>query len=308
MPTKLLGLDPWADITRQLERSPRPAVLAAIAYVGRAAPAVLPLREGDILVCNASDAALADGATSVEALQEFASAGVEIHNWPWLHAKVVVSGRTAWVGSANASQRSKEMLYEAVVRSSDPEVVADASAFVSLVCERAELLDGDALQALSDRRPPVRARQFPPTGSGEAPLHLPTNLTALDLWMYEYEDFSPEQEVAFKRSRAEAARLQRLNAGKALIEAIAWQGKAPRPGTWVCWMDDTHVWSPRYVLDALGDPGKRLLWMCQLQRVKRTVPRATFERAAANLGLRVRTEGGRLQGADLTPLTDLFRR
>jgi hypothetical protein len=308
MPTKFLGLDPWAEITRQLERPSRPAVLAAVAYIGRTAPTVLPLRHGDVLVCNASEAARADGATSVEALQVYQQAGVEIRNWPWLHAKVIVSGGTSWIGSANASQRSKTQLYEAVVRSSDRDVVADARAFITLLCDRSELLGDEELRALEGRRPRIGARQFPPSASGKAPLGLPTELTQLDLWAYEYEDFSPEQEATFERSRAEAARIQRLTTGHALIEAIAWQGRAPKQGTWVCWMDHDHVWSPRFVLDALGDPGRRLLWMCQLHRVKQTVPRATFESAAAKLGLRIPAEGGRLRGADLTPLTDLFRR
>src|SRR5690349_3768300 len=95
---------PWAAITAECaKQGPR---AAAIAYVGSAAPQMLPLAAGDTLVANAGTAALLSHATDPAALRAFINRGVAVYSIANLHSKVIATRRSAVVGSANASGRS----------------------------------------------------------------------------------------------------------------------------------------------------------------------------------------------------------
>ncbi|MFJ4109093.1 phospholipase D-like domain-containing protein [Oerskovia enterophila] len=107
-------------------------VRAAIAYVGREAPELLPLGAGDTLVFDGSDESLAGGTTNPAALQVLFDRGVILVSVARLHAKVIVAGseeageRKTLVGSANASERSRTSLREAALLTDDVEVAAQA--------------------------------------------------------------------------------------------------------------------------------------------------------------------------------------
>lgn len=119
----------WPRINESV-RSQSKQVIAAVAYVGIDAPDLLPLRRGDLLVCNASKAAIKQGSTSALALEKFSSRGVLIFSQPRLHGKVVCLSKRAFVGSANVSSRSKNDLYEAVIETTNKKLVASARKFV----------------------------------------------------------------------------------------------------------------------------------------------------------------------------------
>jgi phosphatidylserine/phosphatidylglycerophosphate/cardiolipin synthase-like enzyme len=104
-------------------------ILAAVAYVSDTDG--LSLSKGDLLICDASEKSALAGATRRDALQKFFSKGVRIWSVPYLHAKVVIAGDTAIVGSANWSANSEANLIEASICSRDPKVVAAATAFVN---------------------------------------------------------------------------------------------------------------------------------------------------------------------------------
>lgn len=118
----------WPEITKACRtKGPR---LAAIAYVGVHAPDLLPLRRGDVLVCDASDGVLLGRGTSPEALQAFLDRGVRVLSYGGLHAKVLVTSSVAVIGSANASHHST-VIDEAVVVTDSPAVMAKARAFIN---------------------------------------------------------------------------------------------------------------------------------------------------------------------------------
>jgi hypothetical protein len=101
---EMAGGQVWPTITKVCQgRGPR---MAAIAYLGWQAPQLLPLKKGDVLVVNVSDAALLTHATSPEALRTYVDAGVQVSSVPSLHAKVLVTATKAVIGSANASSHS----------------------------------------------------------------------------------------------------------------------------------------------------------------------------------------------------------
>lgn len=132
MGTSFHGPNPWPHITRAIRtRGPR---YAAVPYLGHLAPELLPLRSGDLLIVNASTAAIRAHATSPAVLAHYLSKGVRILSSSTLHAKVIVTDQRAVIGSANASENST-FTHEAVVISDDPQVVADSRAFISNIDE-----------------------------------------------------------------------------------------------------------------------------------------------------------------------------
>lgn len=107
----------WGEIT-ELVAGSTGQIQAAIAYVGKEAPRLLPLKTGDVLIVNASERSLRSGATNPYVLEEFMGAGVEVHNAHALHAKVITTDTHTIVGSANASENSSIRCQEAFMVSS----------------------------------------------------------------------------------------------------------------------------------------------------------------------------------------------
>ena len=56
----LLAPEPWSEMTKAV-RAAQGRVVAAIAYIGIDAASVLPLKRGDILVCDATKIAVPTG-------------------------------------------------------------------------------------------------------------------------------------------------------------------------------------------------------------------------------------------------------
>lgn len=139
----------WPVIKAQIRRSKKSQqIFAAIAYVGIDATKLMPLRRGDVLVCNASDASIKQGSTSAIALEKFFNRGVQIFNEPRLHGKVVVFPTKAFVGSANVSSRSKDVLIEAVVETTDSRVVDRTRRFVKRHSREVSRIDRDEIQKM----------------------------------------------------------------------------------------------------------------------------------------------------------------
>ncbi len=153
MATRFFGdAKPWVRITKRVKET-KGRVVAAIAYVARDAPNLLPLKKGDILVCDAEDASIKAGRTSAEALWKYHKRGVTIYKHRGLHAKVVVLPRAAFVGSANASFTSRHARDEAILETTEAGAVRDARDFVLAKASgsaKAFRLDKSKLQALRD--------------------------------------------------------------------------------------------------------------------------------------------------------------
>ncbi|QHE73196.1 phospholipase D family protein [Rhodococcus sp. WAY2] len=136
MGTTFHGPSPWPHITRAIRT--RGARYAAIGYLGQDAPELLPLRAGDLLVVNASKAAIRAHATSPAALTYYLNKGVRVLSSPTLHAKVIATNTRAVIGSANASENST-LADDAVVITDDPEIVAGVRKFIDGLDEITEV-------------------------------------------------------------------------------------------------------------------------------------------------------------------------
>lgn len=152
MKTQFVTQSIWKSITASAKAARKPS-LVAVAYFGQGASKLLPLRCGSRLVVNASEGVVKSGQTHPADLKKLQKRGVVIYSYPSLHAKVYAFEDFAFIGSANASNRSSGILTEAVVKTSDQAVVRGAKAFVKDLCLD-ELSPGrlDRLQKLY--RPP----------------------------------------------------------------------------------------------------------------------------------------------------------
>jgi phosphatidylserine/phosphatidylglycerophosphate/cardiolipin synthase-like enzyme len=70
----------------------------------------LRFREGDLLICDASDVAITGGLTSVSLLRSFVNQGAQVYSYDGLHSKVAVIDDLALIGSANLSKLSRHQL------------------------------------------------------------------------------------------------------------------------------------------------------------------------------------------------------
>jgi len=133
MTTTFLSQGIWQQLTRAA-RGSRENCAVAVAYFGKGASRLLPLGKGSRLVVDASERAVGSGQTCPAELIKLVKRGVAVYSVPTLHAKVFVLGRTAYIGSANASSRAASHLVEAVVRTTERNTVRTARRFVQEQC------------------------------------------------------------------------------------------------------------------------------------------------------------------------------
>lgn len=132
MPTTELIIDNiWPRIKKETRKARRP-VYAAIAYFGQGASKILPLPKGSKLVVDASEASVKAGRTCPAELKKY-KGNVTVYSIGNLHAKVIVVGSRAFIGSMNVSKHSSDLV-EAVVSTTDAKVVRAARQFVRKLC------------------------------------------------------------------------------------------------------------------------------------------------------------------------------
>lgn len=140
----------WPDISQSLKVKGRNRVHCAISYIGEGASEFLPLKRGDILICDAEEATIRSGATRASSLAYYHRRGVQIYSKPGLHSKVIAGSKTAWVGSANASPTSAKRKAEASLKVNDPKIVREVRNFVEKLIEdpKTNLVDAILIREL----------------------------------------------------------------------------------------------------------------------------------------------------------------
>src|SRR4051794_4313038 len=97
----LLSDNLWHKLSAQSAEHQR--IRAAIAYV--TAP-YLDFRQGDLLVCDASDDAIKGGMTSASQLRSFVGNGAKVFSYSGLHSKVAVIDEQALRGRLEIGLRA----------------------------------------------------------------------------------------------------------------------------------------------------------------------------------------------------------
>jgi phosphatidylserine/phosphatidylglycerophosphate/cardiolipin synthase-like enzyme len=112
------------DLWRNAQRLVRwnRSLRSAIAYFGQKGAALLPFRKGDQLVIDLSIPSVRAGRSDPREIDKLLRRGVGVFSRANLHAKVIATEAETLVGSTNASGRAANILDEAAVLTSDPEV------------------------------------------------------------------------------------------------------------------------------------------------------------------------------------------
>lgn len=246
---------PWAAIRADLDRPGRRLAAVAIGYVGTTAPHVMPLRAGDVLICDASRPAIRQGLTSASALARYRRKGVEIFSLPGLHAKVVAFPTSAWVGSANASLNSANNLVEASVR-----VTGEQARKVRRWVE--SLATGDRSLSTADitglRRITVAARRSGPQRE-ERVVELPRTLQSL-IFVETGEALTRDEVKTVQEDRQNYERIDPERPSR--LDYIFLYGPTRiREGHWVIDVRNNHPRRPALVTRVSRRRGASIVWM-----------------------------------------------
>lgn len=243
----------WRRLSSAARASARAADVA-VAYLGKGAARLLPLPKGSRLLVDASDGAVKSGQTCPDELRKLRLRGVRVFSTENLHAKVFVFGSTAFVGSANASRHSADVLEEAVVAITDPGVVGAAREFVRSRCLH-ELGPEELKRLHAIYRPPRIPGAKPSRRSNGGTRSQLRRVRIAQLTPSEFPDGSEgvqERGTATARKRMEKPRSHEL-------DDFFWHGKcAFQPGDIVIQVVDEG--GGRRMVSAPGTVTHRAVW------------------------------------------------
>lgn len=255
---------PWAAIEKDLVKARRQPVVAVIAYVGAAAAEMLHFRDGDALVCDASDANVANASVSAHALRRIQRQGAEVFYVPGLHAKVITNGAFAWVGSTNVSTSSQDLL-EASIRVTGPDASAAHKWALSL-CTEDRLLSPEDITRLA--RIPVVRRETP-----QRPPAPPTRLPASARTLWIVETTSHVSSKAGRSAGRERGDVRRSVARRPRnLTYIEWEGPLPEDmdeGQWMVDVRSGHPRRPATIARISRHTGFTLIWLAEVETSRR---------------------------------------
>jgi len=310
MATRFFGdAKPWVRITKRVEET-KGRVVAAIAYVAIDAPDLLPLKKGDILVCDAEDASIKAGRTSAEALWKYHDRGVTIYKHRGLHAKVVVLPRAAFVGSANASSTSRDARDEAILETTEAGAVQDARDFVlAKACAEAFRLDEPQLKALLD------IDVDPPRWEGSdkrEPVDLPERVGRLLVQAMIFADPAKASEEIMEDDRREVrAGVSRMGPGLELDAQEWWTEDTEKlkKGDWILGVNENgRVDAPAQVVEITPSTKLRsVLWLASPGSAVKSVRLSAIDNKVVRS---IHDEGGFkwVKGEDTVPLLAKFKK
>ena len=113
--------------------------MAAVSYV--TSDKYVKFGDGDLLVVDASDSAIAQGQTDALILEQAFKRGAMLYSYPGLHSKLMVLNGHAVVGSANLSVSSVEALVEVALVTDQPSIVGKAMSIIYELAEECDVVD-----------------------------------------------------------------------------------------------------------------------------------------------------------------------
>ncbi len=312
MATKFFGdAKPWIRITKRVDET-KGRVVAAIAYVAIDAPDLLPLKEGDILVCDAEDASIKAGRTSAEALWKYHKRGVTIYKHRGLHAKVVVLPRAAFVGSANASFTSRHARDEAILETTESGAVQDARDFVLAKASGsadAFKLDKPQLKALLEI--PVDPPRWEGSDKRE-PVDLPERVGRLLVQAMTLRKYAKSSEKMIKDDRRGVrAGVSKMGPGLDLDAQEWWteDTEGLKTGDWILGVNENgRVDAPVQVVEVKpSTPLRSVLWLAFPKSATKSLRLSAIDNKVVRS---VHENGGSkwVKGEDTVPLLAKFKK
>jgi hypothetical protein len=181
--------------------------MAAISYFGSGGSKLLPFNQGSTLVINMSEQAVKAGLTDPSEILRLLEKGVEVHTVKNLHAKIVVIGKAALVGSANASKNSKTTLIEAVMKTDQQHAVKKCTELINTL--KGELVTPEYARRMAKLYKPPKWGA-PGSGSGDprsVPQHSP-------MWLIPVVTFDSEAKDLLMLKRGKPIARRRLTSLK----------------------------------------------------------------------------------------------
>ena len=142
---QLLTDNIWKEIECLAKESNKKHI--AVAYLTDTSK--LHLKSNDILVVDASDAAVSSGQTSAAELEELFKTGIWLYSQAGLNAKIYAFDYCVVVGSTNASLSSRNRLIEASILCDEADVVKQSVTFVLQLAGTAAVIDKKFLARIS---------------------------------------------------------------------------------------------------------------------------------------------------------------
>lgn len=146
----------WSQVNRLLKK--RDNKIAAIAYVSKGTP--LSFGDEDVLVCDASDQAIKSGVTDAATLKRFLRDGACLYSCQNLHAKILISGNSVVIGSANLSGSSENHLLEASLLTTRFQIRSQINALIHNIIEVSTPIDDNFINHISSLPVTKRFRSF----------------------------------------------------------------------------------------------------------------------------------------------------
>src|SRR5262245_18363121 len=134
---ELLSDSLWSTIKKLAKKAT--SKRAAVSYV--TSDEFVTFGEGDLLITDASDQAIAARHTDAKTLARAFKRKAHLYSLPGLHTKVLLLGGTAVIGSANLSTTSANDLVEAAWVTDAPAAVGMATSFIQELITQAEEID-----------------------------------------------------------------------------------------------------------------------------------------------------------------------
>lgn len=134
--------DLWPEIERLAKNSKN--IKAAVAYVSD--DSSISFGKGDVLVVDASDSSISGARTSAKVLASAFKKGAKLYSCETLHGKIIVFDQEAYIGSANISKNSKNILDEVGVISDHPSIMAGAIQVIDDLIKQSREIDNSFIQ------------------------------------------------------------------------------------------------------------------------------------------------------------------
>jgi hypothetical protein len=285
--------DTWGEL-RRISRHRKCPLYVAVPFLGSGGGELLYLKRGDVLIVALTLANSRNGSVCPAEIGRLQKCGVRVFLAPHLHAKVLLCGGKAVVGSANLSQTSFAQLDEAAILTTDTNIVKQVRAWF-----RQKMLEEVSPAWLNEcgkvYRPPKRGIR---RKGIRTPFRLGAAVWLLNLHQMDY----PEYELTVEKRGEAQVKHELSDPAKFKVTPVRWPGsprflKQIRKGDTVVQIMRTG--RSHYVEELARFIGMRrtksqrgspvaYLYLESRRRPKR-IPWIDFKRQCLAIGLRVRT-------------------
>jgi hypothetical protein len=208
--------DVWATL-RAISRKHEGPLYVAVPYMGDDCGKLLYLRRGDVLVVALTERNSRNGSVCPGEIERLQKKGVAVFLSSYLHAKVLLCGNKAVVGSANLSKTSAAHLDEAAILTTD----------VLAIRQIREWFRERMAEPVTPKWLSICSKVYaPPKGGirGKAKRTLRERI-GQSYWIFGLSEITfPEDEAIVEKVGASEAKRALLDASRFKIDSIRWAG------------------------------------------------------------------------------------